>query len=79
MLSPGPRTRLDSGSSHERVPLLQLSDGHIRNNYTLKVRNMESRPRRVAIAVDGLPKRLSWTEAGTASAPSSISKLPGAR
>ncbi|AJA08071.1 Protein RdxB [Sphingopyxis fribergensis] len=66
IFSLGQRTRLDLAVQHERSPLyVQLSDGHIRNNYTLKVRNMETRPRRVAIAVDGLPDARLWTEAGT--------------
>jgi cytochrome c oxidase accessory protein FixG len=66
LFSLGQRTRLDLAVQHERSPLyVQLSDGHIRNNYMLKVRNMETRPRRVAIAVDGLPDARLWTEAGT--------------
>ncbi len=62
-LSLGQRTRLDLAVQHERSPLfVQLSDGHIRNNYTLKLRNMETRPRRVAVSVSGLPGAVLWTE-----------------
>jgi cytochrome c oxidase accessory protein FixG len=62
----GQRTRLDLAVQHERSPLyVQLSDGMIRNNYTLKLRNMEARPRKVAITVSGLPGAQLWTETGS--------------
>ncbi|MBB6124856.1 cytochrome c oxidase accessory protein CcoG [Sphingobium subterraneum] len=65
LFSLGQRTRLDLAVQHERSPLyVQLSDGTIRNNYTLKVRNMETRPRRVAIGVSGLAGAELWTETG---------------
>ena len=66
LFSLGQRTRLDLAVQHERSPLyVQLSDGHIRNNYTLKLRNMETRPRRVAVTVSGLPGAALWTSAGS--------------
>ncbi|MCA0209282.1 MAG: cytochrome c oxidase accessory protein CcoG [Proteobacteria bacterium] len=66
LFSLGQRTRLDLAVQHERSPLyVQLSDGHVRNNYTLKLRNMETRPRRVAVTVSGLPGATVWTEGGT--------------
>jgi len=66
LFSLGQRSRLDLAVQHERSPLyVQLSDGHIRNNYTLKLRNMETRPRRVAIAVAGLSGATLWSEAGS--------------
>ena len=40
-----------------------LRDGSIRNAYTLKLRNMESRPRAMEIALEGLPGALMWTDA----------------
>src|SRR3546814_6291549 len=61
----GQRTRLDLAVQRERSPLyVQLSDGAIRNDYTLKLRNMELRPRRVEVAIDGLHEsgRASWRE-----------------
>ena len=65
LFSLGQRTRLDLAVQHERSPLyVQLSDGHVRNNYTLKLRNMETRPRRVAVTVSGLPGAAVWTEGG---------------
>ncbi|KTE13732.1 cytochrome c oxidase accessory protein CcoG [Sphingopyxis sp. H115] len=66
LFSLGQRTRLDLAVQHDRSPLyVQLSDGQIRNNYTLKLRNMETRPRRVAVTVSGLPGAVLWTNAGT--------------
>ncbi len=56
------RTRLDLNVQHDRNPVyVQLSDGMIRNNYTIKVRNMETRPRDVSLRVDGLPGATVWT------------------
>ncbi|MGB3845903.1 cytochrome c oxidase accessory protein CcoG [Sphingopyxis sp. YF1] len=66
LFSLGQRTRLDLAVQHERSPLyVQLSDGHIRNNYTLKLRNMETRPRRVEIVISGLDGAVAWSEAGS--------------
>ena len=66
LFSLGQRTRLDLAVQHERSPLyVQLSDGHIRNNYTLKLRNMETRPRRVAVTVRGLSNAAIWTDGGS--------------
>jgi polyferredoxin len=41
---------------------VRLSDGSIRNGYTVKVRNMEARPRTVEIGISGVPG-VMWTEA----------------
>ncbi len=66
LFSLGQRTRLDLAVQHERSPLyVQLSDGYIRNNYTLKLRNMETRPRRVAVTVNGLAGAELWTDTGS--------------
>lgn len=43
-------------------PFMLMSDGSVRNSYTLKIRNMESRPRDMEIAVVGLPDALMWTD-----------------
>ncbi|AJP71809.1 cytochrome c oxidase accessory protein CcoG [Sphingomonas hengshuiensis] len=57
----GARTRLDLSVGQERNPLyVQLSDGSVRNAYTVKVRNMETRPRPVRISIEGLPGALVW-------------------
>ncbi len=65
----GARTRLDLTIAHDRNPLwVQLSGGAVRNAYTIKVRNMESRPRRLRIAVEGLDQGLMWDSLSDASA-----------
>jgi cytochrome c oxidase accessory protein FixG len=62
----GQRTRLDLTVQHDRNPLyVQLSDGSIRNNYTVKVRNMETRPRKVELLVKGLPGAVAWSPTGS--------------
>ena len=62
----GQRTRLDLTVQHDRNPLyVQLSDGSIRNNYTVKVRNMETRQREVELVVKGLPGAVAWTSTGS--------------
>ncbi|MDE2446910.1 MAG: cytochrome c oxidase accessory protein CcoG [Alphaproteobacteria bacterium] len=50
------RDRLQLNVQHDRNPLfVQLSDGSIRNGYTIKILNMIPEPRRIKIAIDGLP------------------------
>ena len=62
----GQRTRLDLTVQHDRNPVyVQLSDGSIRNNYTVKVRNMETRPREVELLVKGLSGAVAWTSTGS--------------
>src|SRR3546814_12660460 len=59
-------TLFRSAGQRERSPLyVQLSDGAIRNDYTLKLRNMELRPRRVEVAIDGLPGARLWIDGGS--------------
>jgi len=42
---------------HDRNPLfVQLSDGSIRNAYTLRIVNKQPMPRRFALSVDGVPE-----------------------
>lgn len=49
------RDRLDLNVLHDRNPVfVQLSDGSIRNGYTVKVLNMKPMPREFALTVDGL-------------------------
>jgi cytochrome c oxidase accessory protein FixG len=61
MLSLGARTRLDLSVQPERNPLwVQLSNGDIRNGLTIKVRNMEARPRPIRIELVGLPGGAMW-------------------
>jgi hypothetical protein len=50
-----------------------MSDGSVRNAYTLKLRNMESRPRQMRIVLEGLPGAAMWTdEIGRADAARSV-------
>jgi cytochrome c oxidase accessory protein FixG len=59
------RTRLDVSAQEDRNPLyVRLSDGSVRNGYTVKIRNMELRPRHVRITLEGLPGAVMWTETG---------------
>ncbi|MFZ5749238.1 MAG: cytochrome c oxidase accessory protein CcoG [Pseudomonadota bacterium] len=61
LVSLGARTRLDLSVGQERNPLfVQLSDGTVRNAYSVKVRNMETRPRPVRIDIEGLPGAVMW-------------------
>jgi cytochrome c oxidase accessory protein FixG len=66
LLSVGDRTRLTVSAQHQRNPsFVQLSDGHVRNGYTVKLRNMEARPRAVEVSIAGLPGAVLWTEGGS--------------
>ncbi len=57
----GNRTRIDISALQQRNPLyVQLSDGSIRNSYTVKIRNMESRPRTVEVGLIGLDGGVIW-------------------
>ena len=61
----GNRTRLDLSVEQSRNPQwVRLSDGTIRNSYLVKIRNMESRPRDVAIAITQLAGATLWDERG---------------
>lgn len=49
------RTRMDISVAQERNPVyVQLSDGDIRNSYTVKLLNKEARPREFDLTVSGL-------------------------
>jgi cytochrome c oxidase accessory protein FixG len=59
----GVRSHIDLSVAPDRNPLfVQLSDGSIRNSYTLRLRNMESRPRQMAVSIAGLPGAVMWAE-----------------
>jgi cytochrome c oxidase accessory protein FixG len=61
----GQRTRLDVAVQQDRNPVfVRLSDGSIRNNYTVKIRNMETRPRVISVVLDGLDDAVMWTAEG---------------
>jgi cytochrome c oxidase accessory protein FixG len=55
------RQRIDINVIPDRNPLyVTLSDGSIRNSYTVKVLNMTPEPRTFEIALDGLPAAGMW-------------------
>ena len=49
-------------SPDRNPPFVLLSDGSVRNSYTLRLRNMESRPRKLEVSIDGLPGAVMWTD-----------------
>lgn len=61
----GTRTHTDLTISPDRnPPYMLLKDGSVRNAYTLRLRNMEARPRDMEVALTGLPAgAVMWTEA----------------
>ncbi|MFN3864295.1 MAG: FixG Ig-like domain-containing protein, partial [Erythrobacter sp.] len=61
----GTRTHADLTVSPDRnPPFMLLKDGSVRNAYTLRLRNMEARPRDMEVALTGLPQgAVMWTEA----------------
>jgi cytochrome c oxidase accessory protein FixG len=62
----GARERMTISALQDRNPLfVRLSDGAIRNAFTIKLRNMQDRPRRMEISVSGLPGAKIWTEGNT--------------
>lgn len=61
----GNRSRLDLSVRQDRNPLwVRLSDGAVRNAYTINIRNMESRRRTVTLAVEGLAGAKLWNRDG---------------
>ena len=58
----GTRERITMDLAQSRNPVwMRLSEGDVRNSYTLKLRNMEGRPRRFVVTVDGIEARM-WDE-----------------
>lgn len=58
-------TRVHTGltvAKDRNPPYILMSDGSVRNAYTLRLRNMEGRPREMAIAITGLPDATMWTD-----------------
>ena len=59
----GTRDRIDIKVQKDRNPPFTVqSSGEIRNDYTVKVLNMESRPRPMQVTIDGLPGGKMWTD-----------------
>jgi cytochrome c oxidase accessory protein FixG len=50
------RDRLEVNVQHDRNPVaIRLSDGSVRNGYTIKLLNMVPEPRSITLSIDGLP------------------------
>lgn len=63
LFSIGTRTHVDITAAADRnPPYMLMSDGSIRNSFTLKLRNMTSAPRIMTLSLEGFPKALMWTE-----------------
>ncbi|MBN8848371.1 MULTISPECIES: cytochrome c oxidase accessory protein CcoG [unclassified Sphingomonas] len=61
----GTRTHMGVSVLQTRNPLwVRLSDGAIRNTYTVKLRNMEGRPRSFAVSLSGIDARM-WADGGS--------------
>ena len=59
----GQRARLDISVAKDRNPeFVMLSDGTVRNAWTIKLRNMEERPRTFRVALDGLEGAAMFTD-----------------
>jgi cytochrome c oxidase accessory protein FixG len=59
----GTRRHLDLAVQKDRnPPFMLLSDGTVRNAWTLKLKNMEGRPRPMKLALEGLPGAVMWTD-----------------
>ncbi|MBS1240438.1 MAG: Ubp3 associated protein Bre5, partial [Proteobacteria bacterium] len=59
----GARSHTDISAAPDRnPPFMLMSDGSVRNAFTAKLRNMESRPRQMRIALEGVPGALMWTD-----------------
>jgi len=59
----GVRTQIDLSVQKDRnPPFMLMSNGEIRNAYTLKLRNMQARPRPMQVTLDGLPGAVMWTD-----------------
>ena len=59
----GTRQHLALNLSKDRnPPFMLLSDGSVRDAYAVRLRNMEGRPRRFAITLEGVPGATMWSD-----------------
>ena len=59
----GVRQHIDLSAAKDRnPPFMLMSDGAVRNAYTLKLRNMEARPREMVVKLGGLPGAVMWSD-----------------
>ncbi|TFI59675.1 cytochrome c oxidase accessory protein CcoG [Sphingomonas parva] len=62
----GERTRVDISAQQQRNPVyVRLSDGQVRNAFTVKIRNMQARPRAFEIGLEDLAGGRMWLEGGS--------------
>ncbi len=72
----GVRNHTDISVSPDRnPPFMLMSDGSIRNSYTVKLRNMESRPREMEVSLQGLPGGRFWTDTMLQSDAATVQKV----
>jgi cytochrome c oxidase accessory protein FixG len=58
----GTRDRTGISVAQDRnPPYMLMSDGQIRNSYTLKLLNMEDRPRKMEVVIEHLPGGVMWS------------------
>ncbi len=63
LFSLGTRQRTDLTIAPDRnPPFMLMSDGSVRNGYTLKLRNMEGRPRAMEVQIEGLEGAVMWSD-----------------
>lgn len=59
----GVRKHIDLSVAKDRnPPYMLMGNGEVRNDYTLKLRNMEGRPREMSVALEGLPGARMWND-----------------
>jgi len=59
----GTRKHIDIAVQKDRnPPFTTEGDGSVRNDYTVKVRNMEGRPRKMEVSIVGLDKAVMWSD-----------------
>ena len=59
----GTRKHIDISVAKDRnPPFMLMSSGEVRNAYTVKLRNMESRPRTMEIALQGIDGAVMWSD-----------------
>lgn len=59
----GTRSHTDISAAPDRNPAFTvMRDGSVRNNFTVKLRNMETRPREMEVSLDGLEAGRMWTD-----------------
>ncbi|MFZ1743560.1 MAG: cytochrome c oxidase accessory protein CcoG [Pontixanthobacter sp.] len=59
----GNRTHTDLSVEHDRnPPFMLMSNGDVRNAYTVRLRNMQSRPRDMEITINGLRGGVMWSD-----------------